>query len=138
MADEVVLSIGLPNQPADTIYTYSQGQVTLSARPAVQRTPAELRVIVARIGAFVGAVQAGGHPPDTTANVPHLFRLDVTAGNPAVFEARFRSGTLTVTAELNQTTRVTAFDARPQRTVAWSDFTLFVAWMQALLYRATR
>lgn len=143
MPDEISLTIGPQGQPPSTYYVYLDGLVTLGARPATQRTPSEVRSVVSSIEDFARIVRRRIlAPPATPPAAPYHLHHEVDADLPGVIAARFRcpasAGNLNVNASIDLVTRITTFEERPQKTIAWSAFEMFVRFMDLLAYTAQR
>lgn len=136
----VTMSIGPPGQPPSTSYTHEDGAVTLSARPQTTRSPTEVSGVVASIDMFLRVAASGGPPPATPPGQPHQYRLD--AQGPNAIGCRFRcpatAGNLTVDATIDLQAKTVTFEARPEKTIAWSDFESFASWMRQVLAYAYR
>lgn len=141
----VSMSIGPGGQqPPTTSYSYDAGTVALSARPATVRSAAELKGIVRTIGIFKSAVLNGEDVQIAPPSPPVVYRFLVEEETPGIYTCRFRcpssqpGQTLTVDAVQDLATRVTSFEARPERVITWSDFDLFFRWMSLLSALAER
>jgi hypothetical protein len=140
----VSMSIGPPGSPPSTSYAYDAGVVTLSARPATSRSAVELAGIVASIRNFHRAVMSNDGPAIVAPVPPLDFRLRAEVETPTVATYRFRCNgvadgpTFTVDASLELASRVTSFEARPERSITWGDFDLFLSWMRMLAEMARR
>jgi hypothetical protein len=140
----VSMSIGPAGQPATTAYTYDLGVVTLAPRDATVRTATELRSITKTIKVFYTAVITSDTPVILPPESPLVYRFLVEEETPGIATCRFRCAgynggqNLTVDATQDLTTRITSFDARPERSITWGDFNLFLQWLQLLTDLATR
>lgn len=140
----VSMSIGPSGQPPSTTYTYDVGLVTLSPRPATQRTAAELLSVVRSIKIFKMAVLNSDSPDIIPPSPPLIYRSLVEAETPSVATCRFRcpganaGPNLTIDAQQDLTTRVTSFEPRQERVITWGDFDLFFRWMMLLGDLASR
>lgn len=140
----VIMDIGPSGQPAVTTYTYDLGLVTLSARDAVVFTAPQLSTAVRSVRVFRQAVRV--NDPNAVISPPAPpFDYRVNDGDPNMLSCRFRCAAvdppppnLTIEATLDLFTRVTSFDSRPERTIAWGDFLLFLAWLEFVSGLANR
>lgn len=140
----VIMDIGPSGQPPVTKYTYDLGVVTLSARAAVVYAPTELASAVRAIRVFRQAVWV--NDPKVLVTLPEPpFNYRVHDGDPNMLDCQFRCANadppppnLTLDATIDMTTRAISFAARPERTIAWGDFLLFVSWLEFVLLLANR
>lgn len=141
----VALDIGPQGQPPATHYTYDLGSVTLSPRASIQHTPEELDSVVSIITLFRRMVTT--NDPGAAVDVPEEPYQDKTTRDGTVIKFRFHADALddqqqpfelVAKVEIDVVTRVIDFDARPQATLSWGDFLLFVRWMQVISFHARR
>lgn len=135
--------IGPAGQPPTTVYYYDNGIVTLSPRSLTQRSPLQVASIVSAIQVFVrGVLVNDPAAPLGTIDDPFDFRMQLDG--PALafhFRCAASDGSpphLVAEATHDLVTRVTTFEARPERAVQWGTFLLFVRWMDLIRSMAVR
>lgn len=136
----VSYQIGPLGQPPTTTYYYDNDQVTMSPRAATVRSATEVASIVDSIRLFQRAVML--HDPNAeviAVSDPFDFAFKEVAGEiESEFHCSANEGEMVAEARQVIATRITSFEARPERTIAWGDFLLFARWMEFVRYLATR
>lgn len=134
MADQTVsMSIGVPGQPALTVYNYEAGAVTLNARADTTFTVGDLEGALTQIDLFCRAVTNGQTPPRTPTPVQFMSRALDDSGQAGRIVLRYRAGPLIAEADYVFATDTMHFSARDAATVPWSDFLRFVAWLKMIV-----